>query len=323
MDSVSHLIRLARLRGTVDVRCLLSGPTTMHNPASAAGEAPFHLLVAGSCTLEVAGRLLELRAGDAVLLPAGQPHRVHGTGTGAAGPVRERAGAVRTVTDRAEPAGPGDPAQPGGADGMDLFCGHYSYRPGAGELLFRSLPDPLHVPFGTEADSPARLLSTLMRGEAGRQGPGSEAILSALCDALLAMLLRGTPEHRLGSNALWTAVADPALRRAIDAVLREPGRDWTINELAGRAAMSRATFVRHFGRRTGTTVGELLTRTRMMTAANLLTETDRPVHTIAIEVGYRSESAFGRAFRLATGQTPARFRRAESSPNLGAVRDAS
>jgi AraC family transcriptional activator of mtrCDE len=45
----------------------------------------------------------------------------------------------------------------------------------------------------------------------------------------------------------------------------------------------------------------------------MLTESDRPVSAVAAAVGYRSESAFGRAFRLATATTPARFRRTARS----------
>lgn len=73
--------------------------------------------------------------------------------------------------------------------------------------------------------------------------------------------------------------------------------------------MSRATFIRHFTHDTGMTVGEFLTHTRLMTAADLLTTTDDTVAAVAAQVGYRSESAFSRAFRLATGSTPARFRK--------------
>jgi AraC family transcriptional activator of mtrCDE len=40
----------------------------------------------------------------------------------------------------------------------------------------------------------------------------------------------------------------------------------------------------------------------------MLADGDRSVSAIAAAVGYRSESAFGRAFRLATATTPARFR---------------
>jgi AraC family transcriptional activator of mtrCDE len=74
--------------------------------------------------------------------------------------------------------------------------------------------------------------------------------------------------------------------------------------------MSRATFVRHFSRAAGMAVGEFLTRLRMVIAADMLTDSDRPVSVISGAVGYRSESAFGRAFRLATGSTPAQFRKA-------------
>jgi AraC family transcriptional activator of mtrCDE len=73
--------------------------------------------------------------------------------------------------------------------------------------------------------------------------------------------------------------------------------------------MSRATFVRHFTYRTGTPVASLVTAIRMMIAADLLARDDRQIGAIATAVGYRSESAFGRAFRVAMGTTPARFRK--------------
>ncbi|WP_285582531.1 helix-turn-helix transcriptional regulator [Actinoallomurus iriomotensis] len=94
-----------------------------------------------------------------------------------------------------------------------------------------------------------------------------------------------------------------------------PGRgaDWSVAHLAQVAGMSRATFVRHFSHRTGMTVGTFLTHVRMMIAADLLTETDLTVAAVAAKVGYHSESAFGRAFRLASGSTPARFRRSSAA----------
>jgi AraC family transcriptional activator of mtrCDE len=57
------------------------------------------------------------------------------------------------------------------------------------------------------------------------------------------------------------------------------------------------------------TVGAFLARARLMAAAELLNSTDATVATIAAQVGYRSESAFSRAFRAEVGTTPARFRR--------------
>jgi AraC family transcriptional activator of mtrCDE len=102
------------------------------------------------------------------------------------------------------------------------------------------------------------------------------------------------------------------MQTAIDAVLRDPGHEWTIAELAEIAAMSRATFIRHFTRGTGMSIGVFLTKVRMMIAAELLTDTDQSIGSIAATVGFHSESSFGRAFRLATATTPARFRREAS-----------
>lgn len=298
MDTISHLIRLARLRGTIDMRCLLAGQVTLDNPARADGEAPFHLLLEGACTLELADRRIDLQPGDVVLLPRGTAHRVHSAVPGRRRTlVEEAGGAVPTVRSK------GSDAE------VDLLCGHFASGPGAGGLLFATLPDPLHVSLDADASEPVKMLTTLMRSEAQNEGPGTAAILSSLCDALLAMVLRSTPKRQLPGDVLWTAVTDEALRTMINAVLRDPGHEWSIAELAGRAAMSRATFIRRFTRETGMTVGDFLARVRMLTAADLLTSTDWTVGAVATAVGYRSESAFGRAFRLATDSTPARFRR--------------
>ena len=54
MDALSRLVRLARLRGGVDVRCLVAGRYTLENPDAGAGQAPFHLLLSGTCDLEAA-----------------------------------------------------------------------------------------------------------------------------------------------------------------------------------------------------------------------------------------------------------------------------
>lgn len=299
MDTISRLIRMARLQASLDKRCLLAGTTVLDVPERGEGEVPFHVLLDGTCTLELPGRRIELRPGDVILLPRGTPHRIRTAGPGRTQGVVETPG--ETITTIRSPAG---------KDVIDLFCGHYSYGSGAGAMLFRSLPNPLHVSFAEAGDATeiVRMLSTIMRQEAQNDGPGTAAILSHLCSALLAMVLRKS-DRRLADAALWTAADDERIRVVIDALLREPGVNWSIARLAQITGMSRATFVRHFSHRTGMTVGTLLTHVRMMIAADLLTETDRTVAAVAAEVGYHSESAFSRAFRLASGSTPARFRR--------------
>ncbi|WP_239117137.1 cupin domain-containing protein [Planotetraspora phitsanulokensis] len=295
MDWISEIVRLARLQAHLDKRCLFAGETTMDVPAYGTGKAVFHVLLDGACTIEVSGRHIELTAGDVVLLPGGQAHRVRTAGGGGQDAVEEPGEAFSIMRSQT------------GEIVMDLLCGYYTFGSGAGAMLFRSLPDPLQVSFG-QADEIVRMLSVVMRQEARHDGLGTRAILSSLCNALLAMVLRASPSRFVGAPA-WTAADDPRLRLVIEAVLQDPGNDWTVARLAEVATMSRATLARNFSRSTGLTAGDFVTQVRMMIAAERLIETDLTVAAVAAGVGYGSESAFNRAFRQATGSTPARFRR--------------
>lgn len=300
MDAISRLIELARVRAVLDVRCLLAGSTVMDVPAYGETEAAFHFLLDGECTLEVGDKPYPLAAGDAVLLPSSPPHRIR-----TAGPAPAR--------NSSKTAGPsfGTIRTPETTDSViDLFCGHYTFGSGAGALLFQSLPDPIVVSFPAEDAAVGRLCEVL-RQEARSDGPGTTAVLSSLCAALLAMVLRKST-GKLARTSLWTAADDDRIVQVIDAVLREPGADWPIERLAALATMSRATFLRHFTRSTGTTVGTFLVNVRMMFAADLLGNRELTIATVAAQVGYASESAFARAFREATGTTPGRFRRSSS-----------
>ncbi|MFI5611131.1 cupin domain-containing protein [Amycolatopsis sp. NPDC051903] len=293
MDGVSRLVRLAQLEGGVDVRCLLAGRFTLDNPVAGPGEVPFHLVLQGRCAVTSGASAVELGPGDLLLLSHGDAHHVSVT----SGRRRRFAESPGTAFPTRRTVG----AEPE----LDLFCGHYRFEPGAGALLFRLLPPLVHV----SLDPAALTLAEVLRGEARFDGPGTGAVVASLCDALLAMALRRRPATQLDSPALWTAVGDDALGRAIAGVIDRPAEAWTIERLAAAASMSRATFVRHFTARTGTTVATLVTTIRMMVAADLLSRGDRSVARVADDVGYRSESAFGQAFRAALGTSPARFRR--------------
>lgn len=291
---------MADLVASLEKHCLLGAGTRMDVARSRALRVPFHVLLEGECRLHAGRQVFDLRPGDVVLIPSGAGHRVVTAGAG-----RPR-GTVETVGE----AFATKHSERGGDPVIDLFCGHYAVNAGAGALLFRSLPGAIHVSFGQspETDEVLRGLSFLLRGEARREGSGTAAILSALSTVLLAMVLR-TARGAATADVLWTAVTDEGIAEAVSSVLDDPGADWTIERLSRQVAMSRATFLRRFTRETGTTAGEFVTRARMMAAAHLLSTSDATVAVVAGRVGYRSESAFSRAFRAELGTTPARFRR--------------
>jgi AraC family transcriptional activator of mtrCDE len=98
-------------------------------------------------------------------------------------------------------------------------------------MLFAGLPDVMHASFGLVTGSPLLLLGDLIRREATFDGPGAGALLASLCEAVLALVLRGdgvTHPATTMPDAPWTAVADAGLRAVVNAVVSEPQKNWTI-----------------------------------------------------------------------------------------------
>ncbi|RMH92870.1 AraC family transcriptional regulator [Lysobacter pythonis] len=305
MDALSHLLSLARPRVRVDERCLLAGSFTLVNEAPPPGEAMFHLLLAGQCRMQTdTGTVLDLRAGDFVLLPRGDPHTL-----------RDRPPAGRPPTVPAwqpRPAsGPPlkcDTSTPS-ADDVDLLCGHFSYRQGAGSLLVRMLPPVLRVCLH-DIDSLHGLVA-LLRSEVVRPSPGGLAVIDALGQTLFSLALRTWSTDGRTPAGVLALATDARLGPSIQAMMRTPGAPWTIESLGALVGMSRATYARHFQRLAGIGVAELLQSIRLMHACELLRHTRRSLGDIAQAVGYRSEASFGKAFRQSLGQAPGKWRRAD------------
>jgi AraC family transcriptional regulator, activator of mtrCDE len=308
MDTLSRLIDLARPQASLDLRCLLTGAFDIDHAPLGAGVAPFHLVLDGACVIETAaGQQLELRAGDFMLFPRGAAHRVRDLKRSAGGmpltlghdgmlPVRRNDG--DEASDTAVEAD------------VDLLCGRFVYAPGSSALLLNALPDPLHVSLGgLQTLDALQTLISLMRGEAERRQAGALAIVTALSHALFAMALRVHGERNGSSAGMLALLTDARLGASVQAMLDAPERAWTIAELGERAAMSRATYARHFNERAGVTVMDFLTQIRMAIASDLLLRTQRSAADIGEAVGYQSEAAFGKAFAQSVGVTPGRYRR--------------
>ena len=110
------------------------------------------------------------------------------------------------------------------------------------------------------------------------------------------------------------ALSDDVVAPALAALHADPARDWTLQILAGAAAVSRATLARRFTAAVGESPGAYLTRWRMDLAARRLRDTDDPVAVVARSVGYTSEYAFSRAFSTARSLPPGRYRTCRRGP---------
>jgi len=300
MDALTRMIQMTRPQAGLDLRCQLSGTFEVPHEPAPSGIAPFHFILAGSCAIETDRGLLAARAGDFILFPRGGAHVIRDLDTqGEDGSMRMRYGGMLPLRRAGK-----------GKVGSDLLCGHFTHPSDAGELLFKTLPDPLQVSLSDDQTAePLQAVVAMMRQEASETPPGALAIVTALSQTLLVLALRRYCERPESDASILTVLSDARLGPSAQAVLDAPGQPWTIEALGKLAAMSRASYARHFQQSSGMTVFEFLTRVRMAVACELLRTTRRKVGDIGFEVGYQSEAAFGKAFRLMIGELPGQYRR--------------
>jgi AraC-like DNA-binding protein len=112
------------------------------------------------------------------------------------------------------------------------------------------------------------------------------------------------------SKSWLSALADPHMARALQALHGDPARRWTVADLAHEAGQSRSAFAARFKSLLGEAPLEYLTGWRMRLAAASLRTTRASVPEIAQRVGYSTDSAMSAAFRRVHGMSPARYRNA-------------
>ena len=268
--------------------------------------AGFMAVLEGTCWLFPDGRDEPMRVGpgDVVFSP-------HGDGYGLADqPVKPR----RTLEEaRPGEGGYGRHTYGDPDDGRTavFVCGGYRLDRERAHPLLTTLPEHAHV--RDEDPGLARVLAGLGEETAG-PGPGGDALLPLLLDALLLYVLRAclTPDADGRSEGWARALADPGVGAALASVHRHPAHTWTVTALAETARMSRATFARRFTSLTGLPPMGYVTWWRMNRARGLLRDTELPVEEVAARVGYGSPFAFSHAFRRTYGESPLSHRRART-----------
>lgn len=134
-------------------------------------------------------------------------------------------------------------------------------------------------------------------------------MVGRLTDVLFVYVLREWSRMQPKDSKGWlTALHDPQLARAFVKVHEQPARQWTVEQLAEEAALSRAAFARRFKDLVGQTPLGYVTQWRMALAARMLADTALPISTVADRVGYTSEFAFNRAFSRERGEAPGHWR---------------
>ncbi|SMH32229.1 AraC-type DNA-binding protein [Rathayibacter oskolensis] len=102
---------------------------------------------------------------------------------------------------------------------------------------------------------------------------------------------------------------DVYLDRVAAAVAGEPGREWTVDQLASVGAMSRTVLAERFRAAFGRSPAGYVTEVRMRRAKELL-EAGRSVSEASRSLGYSSDDGLSRAFRRHVGVVPSQWRAA-------------
>lgn len=310
-DLISELLTGMRLRG-VQYRRIQAGASFGLSFENRPGHAYFHFLAVGSAILRTEdGTVHELSAGNAVFIPQGVGHEllssthapVQDIGTLEAAPLGETVCAVD--------AGPGAGISPS----TILFYGCMAFDLGGMQGLGRLMPGVMIVDATGERYPGLMPILASMKREVCAARIGFAGILARLADVVAAMIVRGWVECGCdNASGLVAALRDPRLARAFLALHREPGRDWTVTELAEQCHTSRSVFAERFQATIGTSPLRYATELRMRLASQWLIQDKLSIDDVAQRLGYTSQAAFSRAFKRITGQPPGASRKTDPRP---------
>lgn len=293
-DALSGLAPLLRVRPELEDICRFGGGWTAPHAAERAGWAYFHLVTRGRCVLERPGAdPLTLEGGDVLLLPHGDAHILNGGGKPVPMAVDESGAVRRRTSIGIEPD-------------TELICGRLHFDRVPENLVIAALPEVIVVRLAGQ-DRLAQLVGAI-RDELDGDRAGAAAIAADLASALLVMMLRDHLDAAPPPNGLLGLLGQRMTALAVLAMIEDPARDWSLDELASLAAASRATLVRAFNKAAGVAPLAFLTEIRLGLARRKLMAGEGSIGQIADDVGYQSEAALSRAFLRRFGVRPGALR---------------
>lgn len=318
-DTLSEVLRATRLSGGMFFRIRFAAPysvTAMDTDSMRAMFAPgadhvlpFHVVTGGSIWFEVpGGPSVLLHEGDVVVFPRGSEHVL--TDRPGSPPVP-----VGLLRHRAVGS---PPLLAYGGDGAvgEALCGWFHCHGRLFNPLLDALPEVLVV--RRESSRASWLAATMQRtfNETMSERPGSEVLVQRLTELLFLDVVQSHLEEE-DSVGWLRGLSHPVVGRALALLHAEPARAWSLDDLARAVGASRSSLSDQFAQSVGMPPLRYLTAWRMELAAQQLLQGEDSVAEVAFRVGYSSEAAFNRAFKRATGEPPATWRRSQAAAVAG------
>jgi len=191
--------------------------------------------------------------------------------------------------------------------GASALVSHLDWTDSAAHLS-DLLPDIAWLRRFDELEPAAAALAQHIGGdEPGLASSGDLVICRMMATMMLQSVIRAWAKLGCAPQGWPSATDDPFLERVIEAVRRDPGRDWTVERMAALSALSRSVFAERFRAAYGRSPAQYVAEVRMRAARALLID-GRAVSDVSRELGYGSDEGFSRAFRRHTGMTPSAWR---------------
>jgi AraC-like DNA-binding protein len=295
IDPLSELIGLLRPTQVVGKRISGAGRWAVRYPEF--GHPGFCVVTDGGCRLTVEGAdALDLQAGDFVFLPTTPEFVMCGLESAEPQDIFPAA-----LEDRHVEVHHGDPVA---TPDVRMLGGYFVFGSPDTAILVTLLPKLIHI----RGEARLELLVRLVREESMQSRLGRELVLTRLVEVLLIEALRTSPGKDAPAGLL-KGLADERLAASIRAMHQVPSRQWTVEQLARIAALSRSAYFDRFNRAVGMPPMEYLLAWRMAIAKDILDRQDLVIEQIAERVGYASASTFSTAFTRYVGCPPSHYMR--------------
>lgn len=188
------------------------------------------------------------------------------------------------------------------------------------QALAQALPElDLARPFyGVPSESQAKQLNTLcdLLLDTTQSSPQS-AIVTRTAELIVwaAHATRVAPAPAQGKGQQVALPVD-RLRPALDALRAQPGKEWTLEQMASLCHMSANYFSRRFAEIMGMSLTVYVRVYRLQLAARRLVQGREPIGIIAQDAGFASPAHFAFQFKQRFGLTPRAYRQAGQTRSL-------
>lgn len=321
MDVLSDVLRAVRLTGAVYFDVRARAPWVAETPATpsiCANVMPdfehviaFHIMLDGGCWAQLDDESeppIRMEAGDAVIFPDGEGHYM------------STARGLRSQPNMALYYRPLDRPLPfvinefgGDGEAARFVCGYLGCDARPFNPILDALPRMLHVRASTTGGMLTNDLIRLALHEHEQPTAGGETILSKLSELMFLQAVRQYIDSLPPESTGWlSGLRDRHIAAALRIMHAKPGQDWTLEQLAREAGLSRSAFAERFTAIMGVPPMQYLANWRLQRAARLLEQPSMSIARAAAAVGYDSEAAFNRAFKKQVGVPPGAWRRARN-----------